>query len=171
MLLSEVQFAFVFRVHFAPPLLGSCSTSFCRPRQASYFRRFMVPRVQQLCSQPCWPLKPTYETRRPSSSNQGFFTQETRSGSVRVTLKFRPPTATVRSAAERAASKISFHDATIFVAISVGGNLLLLLTKSCNRSHDETICCLWARSSIPSPRRLLMHSGHNLASTTLHTAQ
>ena len=161
----------MFRVHFAPPLLGSCSTSFCRPRQASYFRRFMVPRVQQLCSQPCWPLKPTYETRRPSSSNQGFFTQETRSGSVRVTLKFRPPTATVRSAAERAASKISFRDATIFVAISVGGNLLLLLTKSCNRSHDETICCLWARSSIPSPRRLLMHSGHNLASTTLHTAQ
>jgi hypothetical protein len=161
----------VFRVHFAPPLLGSCSTSFCRPRQASHFRRFMVPRVQQLCSQPCRPLKPTYETRRPSSSNQGFFTQETRSGSVRVTLKFRPPTATVKSAVERAASKISFHDATIFAAISVGGNLLLLLTKSCNRSHDETICCLWARSSIPSPRRLLMHSGHNLASTTLHTAQ
>lgn len=52
------------------------------------FWTFHGPGLQQPCSQPCLPLRPTYETRCPSSSNQAYFTRETRSGSGRVTLGF-----------------------------------------------------------------------------------
>ena len=123
---EKIQFAFVSWGHSWPlHYWGLVPHRLAVPDKLRIFDVSWFRGVQQPCSQPCWPFKPTYETRRPPSSNQGFFTQETRSGSERVTLNLRPPTATVRSAAERAASKISFHDATIIIAIFVGKNLLL----------------------------------------------